>query len=77
MSEAQCTEINKSSFLTSMILSFSKEIQISKIVHSKSITGALIGIKAIMRKRSGTSQFYWDEVFQEMLIEKAKLDLSL
>lgn len=58
MSEAQCTEINKSRSLTSIILSFSKEIQVTKIVHQKSVTGALKGTPAIMEKRRGAGQFY-------------------
>lgn len=58
-----------------MILSFSKEyIYLKWFMQKKSITGALIGIKAITRKRRGTSHFCWDEDCQERLIGKAKLE---
>lgn len=37
LTETQHTEINTSTSLTSMVLSFSKEIQISKMVHANKV----------------------------------------
>lgn len=53
MSEAQCTEINKSRS------SFSKDIQISIVIYAKNYYRDSEGTLTIMEKKRGAGQFYW------------------